>query len=106
MKQTKCMVCGSDRLSNFLDLGLQPNGNSFPDEVSKTKEIKYPLSMSVCESCWLVQLDDYPPPEGVFTDHPYVTGFEAPLVQHFSNFSKNVLKKIHNPPPNLLVGIW
>jgi len=105
MKQTKCMVCGSERLSNFLDLGLQPNGNSFPDEVSKTKEIKYPLSMSVCESCWLVQLDDYPPPEVVFTDHPYVTGLNAPIVQHFQNLSKHVVKKFQIPPQSLVVDI-
>ena len=63
IKQNKCMISGSERLEQFLDLGAQPNGNNFPDEKTKNKEITYPMSMSVCLDSWLVQINDYPPPE-------------------------------------------
>lgn len=103
--QTECMICGSKRLAKFLDLGLQPNGNEFPDEATKHEEIKYPLSMSVCEECWLVQLDAYPPPEVVFTNHPYVSGLNVPIVEHFQRAAKHIVNKFQLPQHSLIVDI-
>jgi hypothetical protein len=105
MKQTQCMICRSERLHTFLDLGLQPNGNCFPDEESKVSELTYPFSMSVCEECWLVQLDDYPPPELLFTDHPYVTGLNVPIVRHFEKLSRHIIEKLDVPAHSLIIDI-
>jgi hypothetical protein len=99
------MISGSERLAKFLDLGSQPNGNCFPDERGKAHEIKYPLSMSVCLDSWLVQIDDFPPPEVVFTDHPYVTGLNAPIVQHFRNLSRHIVEKFELPTQSLVIDI-
>lgn len=99
------MICGSSRLERFLDLGLQPNGNAFPEERDKAREPKYPLSMSVCLDSWLVQLDDYPPPEVVFTNHPYVTGLNAPIVQHFQKLSRHIVEKFQISPQSLVIDI-
>ena len=105
MHQTKCMISGSERLVQFLDLGSQPNGNCFPDEQEKAHEIKYPMSMSVCLDSWLVQIDDFPPPEVVFTNHPYVTGLNAPIVQHFRNLSRHIVEKFEIAPQSLVIDI-
>lgn len=105
LKQKKCMICGSTKLVKFLDLGLQPNGNTFPNEAEKKKELKYPLSMSVCPETWLVQLDDYPPPEVVFTNHPYITGLNVPIVKHFENLSKHIVQKFEIRPQSLVIDI-
>ncbi len=105
MNQVKCMISGSERLVKFLDLGSQPNGNNFPDEKGKAHEIKYPLSMSVCLDSWLVQLDDYPPPEVVFTNHPYVTGLNVPIVRHFHNLSRHIVEKFQLAPQSLIIDI-
>ncbi|MDO8836193.1 MAG: class I SAM-dependent methyltransferase [Vicinamibacterales bacterium] len=105
MKRTTCMVCGSAPLETFLDLGAQPNGNAFPDSESKHHEVKYPLSMSVCPKCWLVQLDDFPPPEVLFTDHPYITGLNAPIVRHFNILSKHIVEKFEFEPQSLVIDI-
>ena len=105
IKQNKCMISGSERLEQFLDLGVQPNGNNFPDEKTKNREITYPMSMSVCLDSWLVQIDDYPPPEVVFCDHPYVTGVNVPVVQHFKQLSKHIIKKFELPPQSLIIDI-
>lgn len=99
------MISGSERLVSFLDLKNQPNGNVFPDEKGRAHEIKYPLSMSVCLDSWLVQIDDYPPPEVVFTNHPYVTGLNAPIVQHFQNLSRHIVEKFEIPRESLVIDI-
>lgn len=99
------MICQSDRLHIFLDLGLQPNGNLFPDEKSKADEVVHPFSMSVCEECWLVQLDDYPPPELLFRDHPYVTGLNVPIVKHFEKLSRHIIQKLDVPAQSLVIDI-
>lgn len=105
IKQHKCMISGSERLEQFLDLGVQPNGNNFPDEKTKDQEITYPLSMSVCLDSWLVQIDDYPPPEVVFSDHPYITGVNVPVVKHFEQLSKHIVQKFELPPQSFIIDI-
>lgn len=105
MRQTICMICGSGRLEPFLDLGLQPNGNAFPDSEGKHTEVSYPLAISVCLDCWLVQLDDPPPPEVLFMNHPYITGLNAPIVQHFNNLSKHIVQKFEIPQQSLVIDI-
>lgn len=99
------MISGSDRLVQFLDMGMQPNGNCFPDQTDKHKEVKYPLSMSVCLDSWLVQIGEYPPPEVVFTDHPYVTGLNAPIVAHFQRLAAHIVKKFELTPNSLVIDI-
>lgn len=105
MRRAKCMICGSENLRTVVDLGMQPNGNEFPDEATKADEIVYPLSMSVCGECWLVQLDDYPPPEVLFTNHPYITGLNVPIVRHFGEFSRHIVEKLGLAPNSLVIDI-
>ena len=56
MKNTRCMNCGSTALKQFINLGEQPNGNHFPAESEKDRELKFPFAMLVCTNCWQVQL--------------------------------------------------
>jgi hypothetical protein len=56
-------------------------------------EVRYPLAMSVCQSCWLVQLDEIPPPEALFCQRPYITGLNAPIVRHFQNLARHLAEK-------------
>ena len=84
---------------------MQASAAVFPDDAGKDDEIVYPLSMSVCLDSWLVQLDNYPPPEVVFTNHPYVTGLNAPIVEHFRNLAKHVVDKFSVPAQSLVIDI-
>ena len=75
-----CINCGSKALQRFLDLGNQPNGNHFPGPDSYDDEMTFPFAMDVCKECWQVQLEEFPSPEFMFRDHPYITGINAPVV--------------------------
>jgi C-methyltransferase-like protein/putative zinc binding protein/methyltransferase family protein len=99
------MICRGENLTPFLDLGEQPNGNAFPSEQGKLDEATYPLLMCVCTDCWLVQLEDYPPPEVLFPDHPYVTGVNEPVVRHFERLSEHIIQKFDLPSQSLVIDI-
>ena len=87
MTRERCMNCGGNELHEFLDLGNQPNGNSFLYEHELSNERFFPLAMMVCGSCWQVQIAQFPSQEFLFQDHPYITGVNAPVVRHFRDAS-------------------
>ncbi len=105
MKRKECMNCGSHNLKEFIDLGLQPNGNNFPTEETKEQEPLFPISMMVCEDCWQVQIAEFPSQEFLFTDHPYITGVNVPIVQHFERLASHITQKLGLETNSLVMDI-
>jgi SAM-dependent methyltransferase len=77
-----CRFCGTSLEHIFVDLGLTPlaNRNLRPDELDSEK--KYPLIARVCQSCFLVQVDDSVPPEDIFSDYDYFSSYSEGWVEH------------------------
>ncbi len=66
-----CRSCGRSVLVEILDLGAQPEANSFPlASTDPAADPRWPLRVFVCERCWLVQLDDAGPPEAALPGPP------------------------------------
>jgi hypothetical protein len=105
MKNTKCMNCGSTALKRFIDLGDQPNGNHFPAESEKARELKFPFAMCVCTDCWQVQLEEFPSMEFMFSNHPYVTGINMPVVSHFKTMVERTVFRYGLEPNSLVIDI-
>lgn len=105
MKRIKCMNCGEARLQQFIDLGDQPNGNSFLYENDLAQEVSFSLSMLVCDKCWQVQIAEFPPQELLFSDHAYITGRNAPVVSHFKKLAPHVIEKIGLEPNDLVIDV-
>lgn len=105
MPRANCMNCGSTRLTHFIDLGLQPNGNAFPEPGPSVDEPVFPMAMLVCEECWQVQIDEFPPQELLFSDHPYITGANKPVVEHFARLARHVVDKLALRPQSLVFDI-
>ena len=99
------MNCGGRQLYRFLDLGQQPNGNNFLYAYEVDKEPRFPLSMLVCEDCWQVQISEFPSPEFMFSNHPYVTGVNAPVIKHFATLAPHVVSKLGLKPNDLVIDI-
>jgi len=99
------MNCGSKRVHEFLDLGEQPNGNSFPLPSEASQEPLFSLSMMVCEECWQVQIGEFPPQEFLFSNHPYVTGLNEPVVKHFERLSGRIVEKLELKPNSTIFDI-
>ena len=105
MKNLHCMNCGSFDLHRFIDLGDQPNGNHFPSPEIKDQELIFPFAMLVCKSCHQVQLEEFPSPEFMFSNHPYVTGINMPVVDHFDRLAKRTVERFRIEPQSLVIDI-
>lgn len=86
MAQTfSCSSCGSTRLEKVIDLGLQPLANNLlrPEDVSRPEpEPRFPLDVSVCTQCWLMQITHIVPPVTLFSEYVYFSSFSDHMLRH------------------------
>ena len=69
-----CRLCGSSRMSTFIDLGATPPCERFlAAHELDAPEPNYPLHVRICEECLLAQLPALITPEDTFTEYE---GFE------------------------------
>jgi len=92
-------------LQQFIDLKNQPNGNHFPSELDFKNEPTFPFAMDVCTDCWQVQLEEYPSPEFMFSNHPYITGVNMPVVDHFEIMVERTISRLDLEPGSLVIDI-
>jgi SAM-dependent methyltransferase len=103
-----CRGCGDPgSIDGFLSLGEMPLGNAFipPSEIAG--EVRYPLEMGVCRSCFLVQVVDPAPVaalEKVYRNYSYVPTGKT-LEDHYDAFAADVLRTIDPAPGSLFVDI-
>ncbi|WP_108852466.1 class I SAM-dependent methyltransferase [Albidovulum aquaemixtae] len=90
-----CRHCGADMPLTFVDLGLSAVANSYvPMDKAGEPEPKYTLHTRVCESCWLVQVDEDVPPEKIFTgDYAYFSSFSDSWLGHMKVYADMVSKR-------------
>lgn len=101
-----CLVCTSDSVEEFLDLGRTALANKFlsPDELAKP-EPKYPLRVGFCQSCGHVQLTEKVPPDAMFTDYLYVSSASETLKAHFDDLSRTLVDRHGLGADDLVVDI-
>ncbi len=91
-KITACRACKSTDLKLFFDLGEQPFANALlnsPDEPEK----RYPLSLSFCENCSLVQLNHTADPKELFSNYFWVTGTSKTANEYARRFMSELVSR-------------
>lgn len=84
----QCRGCAQAAVRPFFDLGALPLAGGFLRTAEEIPgEQRYPLEISVCESCGLVQIADPVDPEVLFGDYAFATGTVAGLVAHFDAYA-------------------
>ncbi len=83
-----CRHCRAALTLTFLDLGSMPLVNALlAEEALSVAEVRYPLRVLVCESCWLVQTEDHARPDELFTaDYPFFSSASASWLRHSERF--------------------
>jgi len=84
-----CRGCGEAAVRPFFDLGPLPLAGGFlrgPEEIPG--EQRYPLLISVCDNCSLIQIIDPVDPSILFGDYAFATGTVAGLVKHFEQYAE------------------
>src|SRR5258708_2412771 len=92
-KNSSCRVCGKKTLVPFFDLGKQPLAN-YLLKSSKQKEKFYPLSLSFCTNCNLVQLNHTINPHALFSQYVWVTGTSKTANEFSKTFYEELVKRV------------
>lgn len=76
-----CRSCGGF-LEEVLDLGRMPLANSYRTTEATDTEAHYPLQFARCPACGLAQITETVPPEILFRDYLYFSGFSVAMGGH------------------------
>jgi C-methyltransferase C-terminal domain/Putative zinc binding domain/Methyltransferase domain len=101
-----CIVCGSDSVEPFLDLGETALANKFlPAEELETAEPAYPLIVGFCSNCTHIQLTDHVSPPDMFEDYLYVSSASDTLKDHLWDLSDVVVERCGLGEGDLVIDI-
>ena len=94
---TRCRICGSNNLFEFLDLGFTPPADQFlREDQLKQPETYYPLTVLMCDDCSLAQLSYVVPGEVLYRrDYPYESSMTQSGQLHWDEFAESVCKNYH-----------
>lgn len=84
---TQCRICQTSLPPPFLDLGNQPLANNLSDTPNADVST-YPLALTQCPSCYLVQLNHVVPKEEMFSYYLYTPSQSKTFVDHFTKMAR------------------
>jgi hypothetical protein len=101
-----CRFCGRPLSRIFVDLGMSPLCESFlsADQLDRMEPF-YPLTVRVCESCFLVQLSEYVRPNEIFTDYAYFSSYSTSWLDHARRYVEMISARLSLGPSSRVVEI-
>ncbi|MFW9996697.1 MAG: class I SAM-dependent methyltransferase [Candidatus Odinarchaeota archaeon] len=103
-KIEKCRVCGNLNIVDFLDLGKQPFANALLEDPD-IDEVFYPLSLSWCPDCNLVQLNHTANPEKLFSEYVWVSSTSRTAREFSNEFYLEIMKRVGQLENNYVLEI-
>ncbi|HLC92861.1 MAG TPA: class I SAM-dependent methyltransferase [archaeon] len=104
MKKNNCRFCKSADLHKFLELGPQPlAGNFLTSGQLSEKEDYFPLGVSFCKNCTLVQVLDVVPKDKLFSQYFYAP--HSVLSPHFTGYAKEIAEEFKLNGESLVIEI-
>ncbi|HEX8372985.1 MAG TPA: class I SAM-dependent methyltransferase [Chthoniobacterales bacterium] len=106
MSHSLCRFCQTPLTATFVDLGLSPLcQNIIRIEEANQAEPFYPLHVSVCDACKLVQLGEYVSPSDIFTEYAYFSSYSDSLVAHAKKYVETITARLGLTANDLAVEI-
>jgi methylation protein EvaC len=89
----RCRSCDSSDLELLIDYGVMPLAGGFlrPEDIG-TLNIAFPLRLSRCRACTLMQVLDTVPPEKIFTQYSYASSTTHTLIDHFAGMGPEIIE--------------
>ncbi|HUJ76295.1 MAG TPA: class I SAM-dependent methyltransferase, partial [bacterium] len=90
-----CRYCTEPLSIVFADLGVSPLANSIlaPDQLRKMEPF-FPLQAFVCQTCHLVQLEEFETPEGIFRDYSYFSSYSDTWLAHCQAYARRMCEHL------------
>ena len=91
----RCRHCGEPVNMVLVDLGSSPPSNSYlADKDLLSFEACFPLRVLVCESCWLVQTQDFADAALFFSpDYAYFSGYSSTWTEHCRTYADEATER-------------
>ena len=102
-----CRFCASPLEATFCDLGMSPLSNSFlkPEQLARHEPF-YPLHAWVCGKCFLVQLEEFEPPEHIFSnEYAYFSSYSDTWLEHSRRYVEEMSRRFALGAKSLVVEI-
>jgi SAM-dependent methyltransferase len=98
MESSRCRACASRALVLIYDFGPQPLAGAYPLVPNSERPAgRYPLDLTQCRQCGLLQVTNLPPIEEVFNDNYRYSSSTVPdLVRHFDGYADYLAQRL--PP--------
>ena len=90
-----CRFCNSHLKVELIDLVNSPASNSYlTKEQLNEPETFYPLKVFVCETCYLVQVDEYKKSNAIFDgDYAYFSSYSTSWLQHSKQYTIEMISR-------------
>lgn len=102
-----CRHCDTPLSHTFIDLGFAPPSNAYltADDLTHA-ETYYPLKIKVCDRCWLVQTEDYAPPDELFSpDYAYFSSTSSSWLAHAASYTEQMTQQLGLTIESLVIEI-
>src|SRR5262245_50583370 len=106
MSTINCRFCAAPLHHIFADLGASPLSNAYlrADQLDGMEPF-FPLTVYVCEQCWLVQLPAVETPENIFSDYAYFSSYSDSWLHHADNYTAQMRDRFGFASAHQVVGI-
>ena len=103
----KCRHCFSHLMHTFLDLGCAPPSNAYLTSIDLSAPEKYyPLRITVCSQCWLVQTEDYARADELFnSDYAYFSSTSSSWLNHAKRFVSHISAELQLSSNSLVIEV-
>jgi SAM-dependent methyltransferase len=91
----KCRGCGAGLHVPLIDLGTAPPSNAYlrADQLDQAEQW-VPLRVQVCDSCWLVQTEDYRSADSLFdADYAYFSSYSSSWLEHAQRYVTQMVER-------------
>jgi SAM-dependent methyltransferase len=91
----KCRGCGAGLHVLLIDLGTAPPSNAYlrADQLDQAEQW-VPLRVQVCDSCWLVQTEDYRSADSLFdADYAYFSSYSSSWLEHAERYVAQMVER-------------
>jgi len=100
-----CRHCKTPLSTVFVDLDRSPPSNAYVKDLNRA-EASMPLRVLVCETCWLVQTEDFATADELFEDdYAYFSSYSQSWLEHSEAYVKAMIERFGLGPESCVVEV-
>ena len=104
--ESACRHCGTALSRTFVDLGATPPANSYLRGGDLNRPESFiPLHAFVCETCLLVQLEEFRSPEELFGDYAYFSSYSDSWLAHAEKYAEAMIHRFGLGDDGLVIEV-